>query len=74
MNNRLQISIKTSYLKLKLKELNLAYEYALKKQEEKEAQKEKKHYENVLSTLIKQKGIQFINRKIILYESVRFFL
>jgi|GEM_PF-5117115 hypothetical protein len=57
MNNRLQISIKTSYLKLKLKELNLAYEYALKKQEEKEAQKEKKHYENVLSTLIKQKGI-----------------
>ncbi len=67
MNNRLQISIKTSYLKLKLKELNLAYEYALKKQEEKEAQKEKKHYENVLSTLIKQKGIQFINRKIILY-------
>ncbi len=66
MNNRLQISIKTSYLKLKLKELNLAYEYALKKQEEKEAQKEKKHYENVLSTLIKQKGIQFINRKIIL--------
>ena len=56
MNNRLQISIKTSYLKLKLKELNLAYEYALKKQEEKEAQKEKKHYENVLSTLIKQKG------------------
>lgn len=66
MNNRLQISIKTSYLKLKLKELNLAYEYALKKQEEKEAQKEKKHYENVLSTLIKQKGIQFINRKILL--------
>lgn len=57
MNNRLQISIKTSYLKLKLKELNLAYEYALKKQEEKEAPKEKKHYENVLSTLIKQKGI-----------------
>lgn len=57
MNNRLQISIKTSYLKLKLKELNLAYEYALKKQEEKEVQKEKKHYENVLSTLIKQKGI-----------------
>lgn len=57
MNNRLQISIKTSYLKLKLKELNLAYEYALKKQEEKEAQKEKKHHENVLSTLIKQKGI-----------------
>ena len=57
MNNRLQISIKTSYLKLKLKELNLAYEYVLKKQEEKEAQKEKKHYENVLSTLIKQKGI-----------------
>lgn len=57
MNNRLQISIKTSYLKLKLKALNLAYEYALKKQEEKEAQKEKKHYENVLSTLIKQKGI-----------------
>ncbi len=54
MNNRLQISIKTSYLKLKLKELNLAYEYALKKQEEKEAQKEKKHYENVLSTLIKR--------------------
>ena len=63
----MQISIKTSYLKFKLKELNLAYEYALKKQEEKEAQKEKKHYENVLSTLIKQKGIQFINRKIILY-------
>ena len=58
MNNRLQISIKTSYLKLKLKELNLAYEYALKKQEEKEAQKEKKHYENVLSTLIKQKVIK----------------
>ena len=57
MNNRLQLSIKTYYLKQKLKELNLAYEYALKKQEEKEAQKEKKHYENVLSTLIKQKGI-----------------
>lgn len=54
MNNRLQISIKTSYLKLKLKELNLAYEYALKK---KKKHKEKKHYENVLSTLIKQKGI-----------------
>lgn len=42
MNSRMQIRLKTSYLKLKLDELNLAHEYALKKQEEKEAQKEER--------------------------------
>ena len=79
MNSRMQISIVPKYLQLKLEELNLAYEYALKKQEEKEqqkeererlreeaklqkeieearkqAEKEKNHYENALSTILKQ--------------------
>jgi uncharacterized protein YlxW (UPF0749 family) len=35
----MQISITPSYLDLKLQELNLCYEYAIKKQEEKEEQK-----------------------------------
>ncbi|HEY9574045.1 MAG TPA: DUF4041 domain-containing protein [Lachnospiraceae bacterium] len=42
MNARLSISIKPSYLQLKIDELNLAYEYAMKKQEEKERQKEER--------------------------------
>lgn len=42
MNSRMEIGIVPSYLALKLDELNLAYEYAQKKQEEKEAQKEER--------------------------------
>lgn len=42
MNEKMSISINHSYLKLKLDELNLAYEYALKKQEEKEMAKEER--------------------------------
>ncbi|MDD7511018.1 MAG: DUF4041 domain-containing protein [Peptostreptococcaceae bacterium] len=42
MNSRMGISIVPSYMALKLDELNLAYEYALKKQEEKELQKEER--------------------------------
>lgn len=37
-----KIEILSGYLDLKLEELNLAYEYALKKQEEKEAEKERR--------------------------------
>lgn len=42
MNNRMHIKISSAYLQLKLDELNLAYEYAMKKQEEKEAQREER--------------------------------
>lgn len=39
LNSKMQISIVPSYLDLKLQEMNLCYEYAIKKQEEKEEQK-----------------------------------
>lgn len=39
MNSSMKISIVPEYLSLKLEELNLCYEYAVKKQEEKEEQK-----------------------------------
>jgi hypothetical protein len=39
LNTKMQISISPSYLDLKLQEMNLCYEYAMKKQEEKEEQK-----------------------------------
>lgn len=39
LNSKMQISITPSYLDLKLQEMNLCYEYAIKKQEEKEEQK-----------------------------------
>lgn len=39
LNAKMQISITPSYLDLKLQELNLCYEYAIKKQAEKEEQK-----------------------------------
>lgn len=39
MNEAMQIKINQSYLKSKIKELHLCYEYAVKKQEEKEEQK-----------------------------------
>ena len=39
MNAAMQISIVPAYLSLKLEELNLCYEYAVKKQEEKDEQK-----------------------------------
>lgn len=39
MNSAMQISIVPAYLSLKLEELDLCYEYAVKKQEEKEEQK-----------------------------------
>lgn len=39
LNSKMQISITPSYLDLKLQEMNLCYEYAMKKQEEKEEQK-----------------------------------
>lgn len=42
MNARMKVSLNQYYLRLKLNELNLAYEYAVKKQEEKEAQKEER--------------------------------
>ena len=42
LNESHQILISDKYLKLKLKELQLAYEYAKKKQEEKEEQQELK--------------------------------
>lgn len=35
LNAKMQISIMPSYLDLKLQEMNLCYEYAIKKQEEK---------------------------------------
>ncbi len=39
LNSKMQISITPAYLDLKLREMNLCYEYAMKKQEEKEDQK-----------------------------------
>lgn len=39
LNSKMLISITPSYLDLKLQEMNLCYEYAIKKQEEKEEQK-----------------------------------
>ncbi len=39
LNSKMQISISPTYLDLKLQEMNLCYEYAMKKQEEKEEQK-----------------------------------
>ena len=39
LNAKMQISIAPSYLDLKLQEMNLCYEYSMKKQEEKEEQK-----------------------------------
>lgn len=39
LNSKMQISIAPSYLDLKLQEMNLCYEYEIKKQEEKEEQK-----------------------------------
>ena len=42
MNAKMNISISHSYLALKLDELNLAYEYSLKKQEEKDRIREEK--------------------------------
>ena len=39
LNSKMHISIKPSYLDLKLQEMNLCYEYAMKKQEEKEEAK-----------------------------------
>ncbi len=39
LNSKMQISIAPAYLDLKLQEMNLCYEYAMKKQEEKEEQK-----------------------------------
>ena len=39
LNSKMQISITPSYLDLKLQEMNLCYEYAMKKQEEKEEAK-----------------------------------
>lgn len=42
MNARMNIRLQPAYLSLKLDELNLAYEYSLKKQEEKEAAKEER--------------------------------
>ena len=42
MNSRMEIRLVPEYLELKLDELNLAYEYALKKQQEKEALKEER--------------------------------
>ena len=42
LNKAMEIQIKEKYLKLKLDELNLCHEYALKKQEEKEKAKEER--------------------------------
>lgn len=39
LNSKMQISVSPGYLDLKLQEMNLCYEYAMKKQEEKEEQK-----------------------------------
>lgn len=39
LNSKMQISISPGYLDLKLQKMNLCYEYAMKKQEEKEEQK-----------------------------------
>lgn len=39
LNSKMQIAITPTYLDLKLQEMNLCYEYAIKKQEEKEEQK-----------------------------------
>ena len=39
LGNRMRISVTSNYLNLKLQELDLAYEYEVKKQEEKEEQK-----------------------------------
>ncbi|MDY4561357.1 MAG: DUF4041 domain-containing protein [Peptostreptococcus porci] len=42
LNDTVHITIRHSYLQMKLEELNLAYEYSLKKQEEKELAKEER--------------------------------
>lgn len=42
LNAGMDIRLSPEYLKLKLQELHLAYEYAVKKQEEKEAEKERR--------------------------------
>lgn len=42
MNEKMHISINSSYLELKLDELNLSYEYSVKRQEEKELAKEER--------------------------------
>ena len=42
MNETNKIKLKPNYLSLKFQELNLAYEYQLKKQQEKEAERERK--------------------------------
>lgn len=42
LNVMMNIKISPTYLELKLQELSLAYEYAVKKQEEKEAEKERR--------------------------------
>ncbi|MDO4301828.1 MAG: DUF4041 domain-containing protein [Clostridia bacterium] len=42
LNKAMSIEISPEYLKLKLQELHLAHEYAIKKQDEKEAEKERK--------------------------------
>lgn len=90
MNETNKVSIVPLYLDLKLDELDLAYEYALKKQEEKEEakaireqlreqaklekelaearksiEKEKKHYSNVLSSLLKQLELESDNEELL---------
>ena len=61
LNSKMQISIAPAYLDLKLQEMNLCYEYTLKKQEEKEEQKRIRAEQREIQKL--QKEIEEARRK-----------
>ena len=61
LNSKMHISITPSYLDLKLQEMNLCYEYTLKKQEEKEQQKRIRAEQREIQKL--QKEIEEARRK-----------
>ncbi len=61
LNSKMHISITPSYLDLKLQEMNLCYEYTLKKQEEKEEQKRIRAEQREIQKL--QKEIEEARRK-----------
>lgn len=54
MNSKLQISLTPKYLSLKLEELNLAYEYQVKKEEEKEEAKRIREEQREAQKLLKE--------------------
>ncbi len=54
MNSKLQIALKPQYLSLKLDELNLAYEYQVKKEEEKEEARRIREEQKEAQKLLKE--------------------